>query len=87
MGKYQIPTELESFRRFVQEQLANGRPHVSPEESVRAWRKQYQKELKQLKSELQVGLDQSARGEVVTLDIEEFLCRGRERLAKKGIVE
>jgi hypothetical protein len=87
MRKSQLPTELESFQLFVRDQLANGGRDVSPEESVRAWRKQYKDELKRLKAELQVAAKQSARGESFDLDLEKFLQQGRERLARKGIVE
>ncbi len=34
----ELPTDLESFRRFIDEQLVNGGDRLSPEEALRLWR-------------------------------------------------
>jgi hypothetical protein len=79
-------TELEAFRRFVDEQIKRGERKLSPEQSVAAFRA-YQRDLERLQEELRPALERSARGEGKEIDWEEFERRGRERLAREGITD
>ena len=82
----QSSTELESFRRFLTEQLQGGNAKLSPEESVKAFRA-YQDDLQRLRQDIQPALERSLQGESEPLDIEDVKARGRKRLAEKGITD
>jgi hypothetical protein len=79
-------SELVVFHRFLGDQIAIGAVDLSPEESVEAFRA-YQRDLERLRADLQPAIDRFQRGEpAIPLDIEDVKRRGRERLAREGIV-
>lgn len=79
-------SELIVFHRFLGDQIAIGSIDLSPEESVEAFRV-YQRALKRLQDDLKPAADRFERGEPApALDIEDVKRRGRERLAREGIV-
>lgn len=82
----QSSTELESFHRFLTEQLQGGYAELSPEESVKAFRA-YQDDLQRLRQDVRPALQRSLQGESEPLDIEDVKARGRQRLAEKGITD
>lgn len=80
------PTELETFHRFLTDQLAGGRSDLSPEESVKAFRA-YQRELERLKKEIAPAVERSKRGESRELDFEAIKDEVTQRLAQRGITD
>ncbi len=82
----QLPSELESFQRFLTEQIQGGDAELSPEESVKAFRA-YQDDLQRLREDIQPALERSLKGERELFDINDVKARGRKRLAKKGITD
>jgi hypothetical protein len=78
------PTELETFHRFLTDQLAGGRSDLSPEESVKAFRA-YQRDLERLREEIRPAVERSRRGESQPLDIEDLKARVTKKLAE-GII-
>lgn len=79
-------SELIVFHRFLGDQIATGSVDLSPEESVEAFRA-YQRDLERCRDDLQPAVDRFQRGEpAAPLDIEDVKRRGRERLAREGIV-
>jgi hypothetical protein len=79
--------EIETFYQFLGERIQEGSVNLSPEESVEAFRA-YQRDLKRLRTEIQPALDRFDRGEPATaFDAEDVKRRGRERLAREGIVD
>ena len=78
--------ELVVFHRFLGNQIEGGSVDLSPEESVEAFRA-YQRDLERLRRDLGPAVDRLERGESgIPLDIEDVKRRGRERLAREGIV-
>ena len=57
----QTPTELESFHRFLTEQLRGGGKGLSPEESLNAFRA-YQRDLARLQEGIQPAVERFHRG-------------------------
>jgi hypothetical protein len=82
----QIPTELESFHRFLTEQLKSGGTNLSPEESLEAFRA-YQRDLERCREDVRPALQRSLRRESEPLDIEDIKARGRQRMQEKSITE
>ncbi len=83
----QVPTELESFHRFLTEQLERGGKDLSPEESLNAFRV-CQRELARLKQDIQPAVQRSLRGGGGReLDYDAFEQDGARGLAEKGITE
>ncbi len=82
----QIPSELESFQRFLSERLEDGTVELSPEESVEAFRA-YQRDLERFREDLAPALARSLRGEPEPLDIDDSKARGRRRLEDVGITD
>ena len=82
----QLPNELESFHRFLAEQLKRGVVELSPEESVEAFRA-HQRDLERCREEIRPALERSLRGESEPLDTEELKTRVTQRLADKGITD
>jgi len=82
----QLPSEIESFHRFLTEQLERGEVSLSPEASVEAFRA-YQRDLERCRDEIRPALERSVRGESEPLDIEALKVRVTERLADKGITD
>ena len=80
----QVPTELESFHRFLSQQLESGQKDLSPEGSVEAFRA-YQRDLKRCRKDIRPALEQSLRGESEPLDIEDIKARGHRRMEEKGL--
>ena len=79
-------SELVVFHRFLGDQIAIGSVELSPEESVEAFRA-YQRDLERLRHDLEPAIGRFERGEpAIPLDIEDVKRRGRERLAREGIV-
>jgi hypothetical protein len=72
-------TELESFQRFISEQLGNGGAHLSPEECLRLWRVEHPspEELNDSVAAVKRGLEQAERGEGKSVD--QFDGEFRER--------
>ena len=73
------PSELEAFQAFLNRQLADGDPGLTPEESVEAFRA-YQRDLERLREEIGPALERSRRGESEPLDMDDIKARGRKRL-------
>ena len=82
----QLPSEIESFHRFLTERLEQGEVNLSPEASVEAFRA-YQRELERCREEIQPALERSLRGESAPLDIEEVKARVTKGLADQGITD
>ncbi|MGH7202214.1 MAG: hypothetical protein ACREJB_16535 [Planctomycetaceae bacterium] len=82
----ELRTELQAFHRFLDQKLKDGKTELSPEESVAAFRA-YQRDLERLRRDIQPALDQIARGEARPIDFDEFIRKGRERLAEEGITD
>ncbi len=82
----QLPSELESFHRFLTEQLERGEPSLSPEQSVEAFRA-YQRDLERCWEDIRPALQRSVRGESEPLDIEELKARVTQKLADRGITD
>lgn len=79
-------SELVVFHRFLGDQIQSGSDDLSPEESVEAFRA-YQRDLERLRNDLKPAIERFERGEpAIPLDIEDVKRRGRERLAREGIV-
>jgi hypothetical protein len=79
-------SELLVFHRFLGDQIASGTLDLSPEESVEAFRA-YQRELERLRNDLKPAIDRLERGEPgLPLNIDDVKRRGRERLAREGIL-
>src|SRR5437879_3945577 len=79
-------SELVVFHRFLGDQIAIGCVDLSPEESVEVFRA-YQRDLERLRDDLKPAIDRFERGEpAIPLDPEDVKRRGRERLAREGIV-
>ncbi len=79
----------ETFDKFVAELLAGGE-YQSQSEVVREGlrllkeREDLRKlRLEELRREVQVGIDQANRGEVVPFDVEDIKAEGRRRLAEE----
>ena len=77
-------TDIEAFYDFISRIRQSGIQDLSPEDSVRHFRA-YQEELKKFRSDTEVSLEQSRRGESKPLDDEAFMARVRKRLAEEGI--
>ena len=79
-------SELVVFHRFLGDQIESGSVNLSPEESVEAFRA-YQQDLERLRNDIRPAIDRFERGEpAIPLDIEDVKRRGRERLAREGIL-
>jgi hypothetical protein len=61
-----IPTELEFFHRFLTEQLKSGGTHLSPEESLEAFRA-YQRDLERCREDVCPALQRSLPQDVAAL--------------------
>lgn len=82
----QASTELQTFVRFLDEQIQSGRDGLSPEEGLaefRAW----QEDVRRLREELRPALERAARGEGREIDFDALIQRGREQLIRAGIPE
>jgi hypothetical protein len=79
--------QIETFYRFLGDQIQDGSVDLSPEECVEAFRA-YQRDLGRIKEDLQPGLERIDRGEPgIPFDAEDVKRRGRERLARDGITD
>lgn len=75
-------TELEEFRSFVDEEVANGGSCTTIDQAVAKFR-----ELQRLRAKLRASQAQSERKEAKPLDIEEVIAQGTQRAAEKGITD
>ncbi len=82
----QSPGELESFHRFLTEQLADGRGDLTLEESVAAFRA-YQRDLERIRKDIQRAVQRYRRGEGRELDYEAIKEEVTARLAERGITD
>lgn len=82
----QSPSELESFHRFLTEQLSGGRSDLSPEESVEAFRT-YQRELKRIQEEIAPAVEAYKRGEGRPVDYEAIKDEVTQRLRERGATD
>ncbi len=83
----QVPTELESFHRFLTLQLESGGKDLSPEESLDAFRA-YQRDLARLKKDIQPAVERFQRGEGGReLDYDAIKQDVTQRLAERGITD
>jgi hypothetical protein len=57
-----LPTELESFQHFLQQQIKHGQKHLTPEESLRLFRAQ-QREFADTVAGIRRGVESIQRGE------------------------
>ena len=75
-----LPDDL---RKFVQDEVASGRFPSAEDVIYEALRRlrEHERQLDELRAELQIGIDQLDRGESVPFDPEDIKRRGRERLA------
>jgi Arc/MetJ-type ribon-helix-helix transcriptional regulator len=80
-----LPPDLQEY---LQQQL-KGSAFKTPSDYVaallrqdQAQRAEYQRRLAELRQEINIALEQSARGESRPLDIEEIMAAGRKRLAE-----
>lgn len=78
-----VSTELESFQYFLALQLKHGRKDLTPEETVERFRA-YQRDLEQLKHEIEPAIEQCDRGEAEPLDIERVIQDGMRRWNDRG---
>ncbi len=78
-------TEVDSFQDFLSRRQ-NGRDFGSLAEAVGEFRR-YQQELADARNKVQVGIEQSNRGESRPLDIDEVVSDVRDRLASDGITD
>lgn len=78
-------TELEEFREFVDQQMAVG-ACATVDELVDKFRR-CQRELQQLRSQIEPALQQSQRGESSPLDVGALKARVAKRLADEGITD
>ena len=78
-------TEVGSFQDFLSKRQ-DGSNFESLDEAVRDFRR-YQRELADARNKVQVGIEQSNRGECGPVDIDEVVSDGRDRLASDGITD
>ena len=78
-------TEVDSFQDFLSRHQ-NGGTFASLDEAVGEFRR-YQQELADARNKVQVGIEQSKRGECRPLDIDEVVSDVRDRLASDGITD
>ena len=78
-------TEVGSFQDFLSKRQ-DGSNFESLDEAVRDFRR-YQRELADARNKVQVGIEQSKRGECRPLDIDEVVSDVRDRLASDGITD
>jgi hypothetical protein len=79
--------QIETFYRFLGDQIQDDSVDLSPEECVEAFRA-YQRDLDRIKEDLQPGLERIDRGEPgIPFDADDVKRRGRERLARDGITD
>jgi putative addiction module CopG family antidote len=74
-----LPQTVESF---VQQSIAEGR-YASAEEALTElveFFRSHEPNTTAMKAEVQVGLEQEAAGLYTEIDIEDVLCRGRQRI-------
>ncbi len=83
----QTPTELESFHRFLTEQLRGGGKGLSPEESLNAFRA-YQRDLARLQEGIQPAVERFHRGQGGhELDYDAIRQNVTQRLTEKDITD
>ena len=77
-----LPDDL---RKFVQDEVASGRFQSTEDVICEALRRlrEHERQLDELRAELQIGIDQLDRGEGIPFVAEDIKRRGRERLAAK----
>ena len=82
-----MPTELESFHRFLTAHLEGGGKGLSPEESLSAFRA-YQRDLVRLQKEIQPAVERFHRGEGGhELDYDAIRQDVTQRLTEKGMTD
>jgi hypothetical protein len=81
----QLPVDYEVFKDFMKHRF-NASSESTLEDGVLAFR-EYQRQLNDLRAEVQQAREQFARGEYGPFDEEEILREVDERLAAKGIPE
>jgi hypothetical protein len=80
-----LPPDFESFTHFMEHRYRNGAPSTL-EEGIQAFR-EYQRQLTELRAQVQEARDQVARGEYGPLDEAKLIREIDERLSEKGIPE
>ena len=77
-----LPDDL---KMFVQNEVASGRFRSTEDVICEALRRlrEHERQLDELRAELQIGIDQLDRGEGIPFDADDIKRRGRERLAAK----
>ena len=83
----EMPTELESFHRFLTEQLETGGAGLSPEDSVKAFRA-YQHDLARLRKDIRPAVERFRRGQPGReLDYNAVKDELTQRLTEEGITD
>jgi hypothetical protein len=78
-------TEAELLHLYLGQRLEGG-GRQEPVDRLLAEFAEYRRELEQLRASLREAEASSARGESRPLDVEDVIRRGRERMAREGIV-
>jgi hypothetical protein len=78
-------SDFQDFQRFVDLQL-DGETALSLEQALDAFRA-YQRDRQSFQNDTRRSLEESARGQSSPLDIDDFLKRGKDRLARKGVTD
>ena len=81
-----LENEMDAFHRFIGEKLQNGDLQLTLEQALNEFRA-CQRDLERFQRDTQQSLEESARGESSTLDIEDVVQRGEKRLAEKGVMD
>lgn len=79
-------TEAELLHLYLGQCLERGGRH-EPVDRLLAEFAEYRRELEQLRASLREAEASSARGESRPLDVADVIRRGRERMAREGIVD
>jgi hypothetical protein len=78
-------SDFQDFQRFVDLQL-DGETALSLEQALDAFRA-YQRDRQSFQNDTRRSLEESARGQSSPLDIDDFLKRGKDRLAREGVTD
>lgn len=79
-------TEAELLHEYLGKRLRKGN-RKEPLDHILAEFAEYRRELEQLRASIREAIASSERGESGPLDLEDVKRRGRERMAKEGIVD
>jgi hypothetical protein len=79
-------TDAELLYHYLGRRLSNGGRNESVDHLLREFA-EYRRELDLLRASLRKAETSSAQGQSRPLDVEDVIRRGRERMAKEGIVD